>query len=138
MPTHLSRRAYAAMFGPTTGDRVRLADTELFIRVEMDFTIYGEEVKFGGGKVIRDGMGQSQATRASGTVYVLGKDNVVTPRPVTLGRSLGDMRVIRDGLKPTDRVVINGIQKIRPGAKVTPVEGQIPEPAAGTAAAVSQ
>ena len=56
----MSRRAYAEMFGPTVGDRVRLADTELFIEVEQDLTIYGEEVKFGGGKVIRDGMGQSQ------------------------------------------------------------------------------
>ncbi len=56
----LSRRAYAEMFGPTTGDRVRLADTDLFIEVETDLTTYGEEVKFGGGKVIRDGMGQSQ------------------------------------------------------------------------------
>ena len=55
----MTRRAYADMFGPTTGDRVRLADTELIIEVEKDFTIYGEEVKFGGGKVIRDGMGQS-------------------------------------------------------------------------------
>ncbi len=58
----ISRRAYAEMFGPTTGDRVRLADSELFIEIERDFTIYGEEVKFGGGKVIRDGMGQSQRT----------------------------------------------------------------------------
>ena len=54
------------MYGPTVGDRVRLADTELFIEVEEDRTIYGEEVKFGGGKVIRDGMGQSQATRGAG------------------------------------------------------------------------
>jgi urease subunit alpha len=60
----ISRRAYAEMFGPTTGDRVRLADTALFIEVERDFTIYGEEVKFGGGKVIRDGMGQSQRMSA--------------------------------------------------------------------------
>ncbi len=58
--TTIDRRAYAEMFGPTTGDRVRLADTELIIEVERDFTIYGEEVKFGGGKTIRDGMGQSQ------------------------------------------------------------------------------
>ena len=58
----ISRHAYAEMFGPTTGDRVRLADSELFIQIENDFTIYGEEVKFGGGKVIRDGMGQSQRT----------------------------------------------------------------------------
>jgi urease subunit alpha len=56
----ISRKAYAEMFGPTTGDRVRLADTELFLEIEKDHTIYGEEVKFGGGKVIRDGMGQSQ------------------------------------------------------------------------------
>jgi urease subunit alpha len=56
----LATAAYAEMFGPTTGDRVRLADTELWIEVEKDYTIYGEEVKFGGGKVIRDGMGQGQ------------------------------------------------------------------------------
>ena len=69
----LSRAAYADMFGPTTGDRVRLADTELFIEVERDYTSYGEEVKFGGGKVIRDGMGQSQASQAEGAV-----DTVIT------------------------------------------------------------
>ena len=62
----MSRAAYADMFGPTTGDKVRLADTELYIEIEKDFTTYGEEVKFGGGKVIRDGMGQSQVTRAQG------------------------------------------------------------------------
>jgi len=64
MSATISRRAYAEMFGPTTGDRVRLADTELWIEVEQDYTIYGEEVKFGGGKVIRDGMGQSQRVAA--------------------------------------------------------------------------
>jgi len=73
MPKQISRAAYADMYGPTTGDRVRLADTDLFIEVEKDFTTYGEEVKFGGGKVIRDGMGQSQTTRADGAV-----DTVVT------------------------------------------------------------
>ncbi len=73
MPMKISRAAYADMFGPTVGDKVRLADTDLFVEVEKDFTIYGEEVKFGGGKVIRDGMGQSQATRAEGAV-----DTVVT------------------------------------------------------------
>ena len=56
--TRITRRAYADMYGPTTGDRVRLADTDLWAKVERDFTIPGEEVKFGGGKVIRDGMGQ--------------------------------------------------------------------------------
>ena len=69
----ITRQAYAEMFGPTTGDRVRLADTELWIEVEKDYTIYGEEVKFGGGKVIRDGMGQSQKSRAEGAV-----DTVIT------------------------------------------------------------
>ncbi len=71
MPT-ISRRAYAEMYGPTTGDRIRLADTELFIEIEQDYAIYGEEVKFGGGKVIRDGMGQSQRSHA----YVM--DTVIT------------------------------------------------------------
>src|ERR1700749_2881255 len=66
MSVKIKRSVYAAMFGPTTGDRVRLADTDLIIEVEKDFTVYGEEVKFGGGKVIRDGMGQSQVTRAAG------------------------------------------------------------------------
>ena len=73
MPTRISRAAYADMFGPTTGDRVRLADTDLIAEVEQDFTTYGEEVKFGGGKVIRDGMGQSQISRADGAV-----DTVIT------------------------------------------------------------
>ncbi|MEL6948541.1 MAG: urease subunit alpha [Pseudomonadota bacterium] len=69
----IPRDTYAAMFGPTTGDQVRLADTDLFIEVERDFTTYGEEVKFGGGKVIRDGMGQSQMRRIDGAV-----DTVIT------------------------------------------------------------
>jgi urease subunit alpha len=73
MARTISRADYAQMFGPTTGDRVRLADTELIIEVEADHTIYGEEVKFGGGKVIRDGMGQSQVTNADGAV-----DTVIT------------------------------------------------------------
>ena len=73
MPTKLTRAAYADMFGPTTGDRVRLADTDLIVEVERDLTSYGDEVKFGGGKVIRDGMGQSQAARADGAV-----DTVIT------------------------------------------------------------
>jgi urease subunit alpha len=68
MPYRMSRRAYAETFGPTVGDRVRLADTELFIEVEQDFTTYGDEVKFGGGKVIRDGMGQSPISNADGAV----------------------------------------------------------------------
>ncbi|MEN9258261.1 MAG: urease subunit alpha [Gloeomargarita sp. SRBZ-1_bins_9] len=73
MSYRMSRRAYAQTYGPTVGDRVRLADTELFIEVEKDFTLYGEEVKFGGGKVIRDGMGQSPIARGAGAV-----DTVIT------------------------------------------------------------
>ena len=73
MPFKIPRSAYAQMFGPTVGDKVRLADTELIIEVEKDYTTYGEEVKFGGGKVIRDGMGQSQVTNARGAV-----DTVIT------------------------------------------------------------
>ncbi|MCP9802206.1 urease subunit alpha [Cyanobium sp. T1G-Tous] len=73
MPYRISRRAYAETYGPTTGDRLRLADTELFLEVEKDFTVYGDEVKFGGGKVIRDGMGQGQTPRSQGAV-----DTVIT------------------------------------------------------------
>ena len=73
MPYRISRQAYAQTYGPTTGDRLRLADTELILEVEKDFTVYGDEVKFGGGKVIRDGMGQAQTSRADGAV-----DTVIT------------------------------------------------------------
>ncbi len=73
MATRIARADYAAMYGPTTGDRLRLGDTDLIIEVERDLTTYGEEVKFGGGKVIRDGMGQSQIPRAGGAV-----DTVIT------------------------------------------------------------
>ena len=73
MSVKMKRTAYADMFGPTTGDKVRLADTDLIIEVEKDFTVYGEEVKFGGGKVIRDGMGQSQITNKQGAA-----DTVIT------------------------------------------------------------
>src|ERR671912_759486 len=73
MTTKIPRRLYADMFGPTTRDRVRLADTDLIVEVEQDLTTYGEEVKFGGGKVIRDGMGQSQITNKKGAV-----DTVIT------------------------------------------------------------
>jgi urease subunit alpha len=73
MTSKISRSSYADMYGPTSGDKIRLADTDLFIEVEYDYTTYGEEVKFGGGKVIRDGMGQSQVSRKNGAV-----DTVIT------------------------------------------------------------
>src|SRR2546422_6416851 len=72
----LSRRTYADLYGPTTGDRIRLADTELIIEVEKDFAVYGDEVTFGGGKVIRDGMGQSSTTTREGEPGAL--DLVIT------------------------------------------------------------
>ena len=73
MSNTIPRSLYADMYGPTKGDKVRLADTELIIEVEEDYTTYGEEIKFGGGKVIRDGMGQSQITRNEGAV-----DTIIT------------------------------------------------------------
>jgi len=127
MPKQISRAAYADMYGPTTGDKIRLADTELFIEVEQDFTTYGEEVKFGGGKVIRDGMGQSQTTRAEGAV-----DTVITNALVvdSIGIFKADIG-IKDG-------IICGIGKagnpdtqpdvtiiIGPGSEVIAAEGHI-------------
>src|SRR5439155_26619226 len=112
MPTSIPRSAYAAMFGPTTGDRLRLADTELVIEIESDRTIYGEEVKFGGGKVTRDGMGQGQATRAEGAV-----DTVITNAVILDHRGIVKADIgIRDGR-------ISGIGKagnpdIQPGADI--------------------
>src|SRR6202142_1210593 len=82
------------MFGPTKGDRLRLADTELFVEIEKDFTTYGEEVKFGGGKVIRDGMGQSQVARARGAVDTVITNAVILDHWGIVKADVG----IRDGL----------------------------------------
>src|ERR1700758_5543714 len=94
MPHTMNRAAYAQMFGPTVGDKVRLANTDIVIEVEKDFTVYGEEVKFGGGKVIRDGMGQSQRSRSEGAV-----DTVITNALILdhWGIVKGDIG-IKDGL----------------------------------------
>lgn len=127
MPARITRSAYAQMFGPTVGDKVRLADTELFIEVEKDFTIYGEEVKFGGGKVIRDGMGQSQATRTEGAV-----DTVITNALVVdvTGIFKADIG-LRDGLivsigKAGNRDTQPGVTVIvGPGTEVIAGEGKI-------------
>src|SRR6201998_1343717 len=112
MATMIPRGAYAAMFGPTTGDRVRLADTELIVEIESDRTIYGEEVKFGGGKVIRDGMGQGQATRAEGAVDTVITNAVILDHWGIVKADIG----IRDGR-------ISGIAKagnpdIQPGVDI--------------------
>ena len=94
MAGKISRANYAAMYGPTTGDRVRLADTDLIIEVEKDLTTYGEEVKFGGGKVIRDGMGQSQAARAEGAVDTIITNALIVDHSGTYKADVG----LRDGL----------------------------------------
>src|SRR6187399_1663508 len=127
MPVKMPRAIYADMFGPTKGDRVRLADTDLIIEVEKDFTTYGEEVKFGGGKVIRDGMGQSQVTNRQGAV-----DTVITNAIVLdhWGIVKGDVG-IKDGkihsigkagnpdIQPNVTIVIG------PGTEVIAGEGKI-------------
>ncbi|GGA41397.1 urease subunit alpha [Pelagibacterium lentulum] len=127
MPATISRALYADMYGPTTGDKVRLADTELFIEVEKDFTIYGEEVKFGGGKVIRDGMGQSQVTRAAGAV-----DTVITNALVLdhsgiykadIGLKDGRITAIGKAGNPDTQPGVNII--VGPGTEAIAAEGKI-------------
>ncbi|HXW19316.1 MAG TPA: urease subunit alpha [Roseiarcus sp.] len=128
-PAHafLSREAYADMFGPTKGDRVRLADTELFIEIEKDFTTYGEEVKFGGGKVIRDGMGQAQTSRRRGAV-----DTVITNAVILdhWGIVKADV-ALRDGLiaaigKAGNPEIQPGVTiVIGPGTEIIAGEGKI-------------
>jgi len=126
-PASLPRAAYADMFGPTAGDRVRLADTELFIEIEKDFTIYGEEVKFGGGKVIRDGMGQSQATRARGAVDTVITNAVILDHWGIVKADVG----IKDGLvhaigKAGNPDIQPGVTiVIGPGTEVIAGEGKI-------------
>src|SRR3974390_2279878 len=123
----ITRRAYADMFGPTTGDRVRLADTDLIIEVERDLTTYGEEVKFGGGKVIRDGMGQSQASEAEGAV-----DTVITNALIVdhWGIVKADVailhgRIVRIGKAGNPDVQPNVDIVIGPGTEIIAGEGKI-------------
>src|SRR6201984_175886 len=127
MPHRMSRSAYAQMFGPTLGDRVRLADTELVIEVEKDLTNYGEEVKFGGGKVIRDGMGQSQRTRSEGAV-----DTVITNALildhwgiVKADIAIKDGRIAAIGKAGNPDVQPNVDIIIGPGTEVSAGEGNI-------------
>ncbi|WP_293903037.1 urease subunit alpha [Phenylobacterium sp.] len=123
----ISRAAYADMFGPTTGDRVRLADTDLFIEVEQDFTIYGEEVKFGGGKVIRDGMGQSQATRASGTADTVITNALIVDHWGIVKADVGlrDGRILAIGKAGNPDVQPGVTIVIGPGTEVIAGEGKI-------------
>ncbi|MDF1708620.1 MAG: urease subunit alpha [Paracoccaceae bacterium] len=127
MPVKISRPDYAAMYGPTTGDRLRLADTDLIIEVERDLTIYGEEVKFGGGKVIRDGMGQSQVTRAGGAV-----DTVITNALIVdwtgiykADVGLRDGRIHAIGKAGNPDTQPGGTIVVGPGTEVIAGEGRI-------------
>jgi urease subunit alpha len=123
----ISRGAYAAMFGPTTGDRLRLADTELVIEIEDDRTIYGEEVKFGGGKVIRDGMGQGQQSRAEGAVDTVITNAVILDHwgivkadiAIRDGRICGIGKAGNPDIQPGVDIVIG------PGTEVIAGEGKI-------------
>ncbi|KEC74304.1 urease subunit alpha [Rhizobium leguminosarum bv. phaseoli CCGM1] len=127
MPYKISRAAYAGMFGPTTGDKVRLADTELFIEIERDFTTYGEEVKFGGGKVIRDGMGQSQVTRADGAVDTVITNAVIVDHSgiykADIGLKNGRIAAIGKAGNPDMQPGVNII--VGPGTEAIAGEGKI-------------
>jgi urease alpha subunit len=123
----MTRSAYAGMFGPTVGDKVRLADTQLFIEVEKDFTIYGEEVKFGGGKVIRDGMGQSQVSRAEGAVDTVITNAVILDWTGIIKADIGlkDGRIVGIG-KAGNPDVQSGVDiVIGPGTEAIAGEGKI-------------
>jgi urease subunit alpha len=122
----ISRQAYAEMYGPTTGDRVRLADTELFIRVEKDLTVYGDEVKFGGGKVIRDGMGQSQAMAAEVADVVITNALILDYWGVIkadLGIKAGRIAAIGKAGNPDVQPDVDIV--VGPGTEVIAGEGQI-------------
>ncbi|HIE54176.1 MAG TPA: urease subunit alpha, partial [Chromatiaceae bacterium] len=122
----ITRQAYAEMFGPTVGDRVRLADTELFIQVEKDHTVYGDEVKFGGGKVIRDGMGQSQASGDEAVDLVITNALILdwwgivkADVGIKNGRILGIGKAGNPDVQPGVDIVIG------PGTEAVAGEGQI-------------
>jgi len=127
MPVTIARSDYAAMFGPTTGDRVRLADTDLMIEVECDHTSYGEEVKFGGGKVIRDGMGQSQVTRAEGAMDTVITNALIVDHTGIYKADVGlrDARIAKTGNagNPDTQSGVNIV--IGPGTEAIAGEGRI-------------
>jgi urease subunit alpha len=127
MAYRIPRRSYASMFGPTVGDRVRLADTELFIEVERDLTTYGEEVKFGGGKVIRDGMGQSQRSRAEGAVDTVITNALILDHWGIVKADIGlkDGRIAGIGKSGNPDVQPNVDIIIGPGTEVIAGEGRI-------------
>ena len=127
MAYEIERSAYAAMFGPTIGDKVRLADTDLFIEVEDDLTNYGEEVKFGGGKVIRDGMGQSQVSRSSGAVDTVITNALIVDYTGIIKADIGlkDGRISAIGKAGNPDIQSNIDIVIGPGTEAIAGEGRI-------------
>jgi urease subunit alpha len=127
MSRRMSRTAYAQMFGPTVGDKVRLADTDLIVEVEKDFTTYGEEVKFGGGKVIRDGMGQSQRSRNEGAVDTVITNALILDHWGIVKADIGikDGRIAAIGKAGNPDVQPNVDIIIGPGTEVIAGEGNI-------------
>ena len=127
MASTISRYDYSAMYGPTTGDKIRLADTDLIIEVERDFTTYGEEVKFGGGKVIRDGMGQSQATRCKGAVDTVLTNALVVDYSGIYKADVGlmDGRILKIGKAGNPDTQPNVDIVIGPGTEIIAAEGKI-------------
>ncbi len=124
--TTISRKAYTDMFGPTTGDKVRLGDTELFIEVEQDFTTYGDEVKFGGGKVIRDGMGQSQALGAQSADTVITNALILDHWGIVKADvGLKEGRILKIGKAGNPDTQPNVDIIIGPGTEIIAGEGQI-------------
>jgi urease subunit alpha len=123
----MSRRAYAETYGPTVGDRVRLADTELFIEVERDYTTYGDEVKFGGGKVIRDGMGQSPITNANGAVDLVITNALILDWWGVVKADVGikDGKIVAIGKAGNPYIQDNVNIIIGPGTEVIAGEGRI-------------
>src|SRR5487761_2657339 len=127
MPARISRSVYADMFGPTKGDRVRLADTDLIIEVEKDFCTYGEEVKFGGGKVIRDGMGQSQITNKQGAADTVITNALILDHWGIVKADIGikDGRISAIGKAGNPDIQPNVTIVIGPGTEIIAGEGKI-------------
>jgi urease subunit alpha len=127
MPARISRATYADMYGPTTGDRVRLADTDLIIEVERDLTTYGEEVKFGGGKVIRDGMGQSQIPRSGGAADTVITNALILDHSGIYKADVGlrDGRILKIGKAGNPDTQPNVTITIGPGTEIIAGEGRI-------------
>ena len=127
MASTISRYDYSAMYGPTTGDKIRLADTDLIIEVERDFTTYGEEVKFGGGKVIRDGMGQSQTARSKGAVDTVLTNALVVDYSGIYKADVGlmDGRILKIGKAGNPDTQPNVDIVIGPGTEIIAAEGKI-------------